>query len=45
MDSEILKLLKENNELLKEILQILKGKNIKPEDFIMNVLANMVVNK
>lgn len=43
---DIKQLLKENNELLKEILSILKFNhqlNQDAKDFIMNVIANQII--
>lgn len=48
MDDEILKLLRENNKLLKEAISILESINKENrndiKDFIMNVIANLVAS-
>lgn len=44
-NSEQLRLLRENNQMLKEIIWYLKNNDNKLVDFIINVIANKVANK
>lgn len=45
METEELRLLRENNQMLKEIIWYLKNSDNKTLDFLINVIANQVANR
>lgn len=45
METEELRLLRENNQMLKEIIWYLKNSDNKAVDFLINVIANQVANR